>query len=243
MDLGDTGSERKGTPGPATSIYLWGAHRSELNTTARALAARLDPRFHWVEAASADSRAVEGPPRGELSVVCPARELVPKPGLPPEVLWTQLRPHGQRRAVAELQDFLRIPEPIQASVASLLGSDGPRPRVLVLANVDLVSEFDHYREKFVGDFIEFLNSHDISLLVTSTGRPLLERIDFEYSLTLSDSLPGRFAVPGAVCQWGDCTACFVKGFPPDELTCLAQLANSPRVSSVRGNSLAGFASH
>jgi len=243
MTSGSSDPNDPDPPSPATSVYLWGPDRPRLNGTARRLAARLDPRFHWVEASGPDAEPTNVTAPAELSVVCDPRDLVPAPAVPAEMLWTQLRPRGQRRAVEELRDFLRIPEPIQAAVASLLGPAGRAPRLLVLANVDRIAAFDHERPKFVGDFIEFLNSHAISLLVTSTGRPLLERIDFEYSLTTTDSLPEGFRAGGAVCQWGNCLDCLARCFPASELVCLARLTNGPLSTSGRGSSLAGFASH
>lgn len=216
-----------GQPGTVTSIYLWGSDRARLNATARILAARLDPEFHWVEAIPPDGAETGEPNAPSFSLAVGPKELVPSQGVSSERLWTYLKPRGQRRAAEDLQDFLRMPEPIQRAVASLLESKRSGPSVLVMANMDLVSPFDSDHPKFVGRFIEFLNSHDITLLVTATGRPLSERIEFEYSFTTSELLPERFRTDAAVCQWGDCTSCIVRLFPQGELVCISRLASDP----------------
>jgi hypothetical protein len=226
-----------------TSIYLWGSDRRRLNATARILAVRLDPEFHWVEAVETESDPVEGPIVPKFAVMCGPKELAPSSGISTERLWSYLKPRGQRRAGEELQDFLRMPEPIQRAVASMLESRKPGPRVLVLANLDLVSAIEDARPRFVGHFIEFLNSHDISLLVTATGRPLLERIEFEYSFTTSEALPERFRTDAAVCQWGDCSSCIVRLFPQGELVCLSGLAKDPTFATTSGPGSPRIASH
>jgi len=228
---------------PVTSIYLWGRDRSHLNTTARVLAARLDPKFSWIEAIPPETSRGEEASAERFTLTCGPGELTPMPGVSPERLWAYLKPRGQRRAAAELEEFLRMPEPIQRAISSLLSSERSGPRLLVIANVDLVSAVDLGRPRFVSGFIEFLNSHDISILVTATGRPQLERIEFEYSFTTSESLPQRFRTDAAVCQWGDCDACIVRLFPEGELVCISRLVEDPTSNPPRGRVPGWAASH
>jgi hypothetical protein len=230
-------------PSPlVTSVYLWGGDRGQLNATARVLARRLDPEYHWVEALEPVVARYDGPVGPRFEVKAGAQDLAVRPGVTSERLWAYLRPRGQHRAVEELRDFLRLPDPLQSAVVSLLDSKRSGPRVLVFANIDLVSALDRASRAFVGRMIEFLNSHDITLLVTAAGRPLLERVDFEYSLTLADSLPERFRTGAAVCQWGDCDTCLVRRFPRDELVCILSLAQTLGLGPAAGP-LVGVASH
>ena len=216
--------------GPVTSVYLWGRERRLVNSAARVLALQLDPRFRWVTAADgpfAGDPETDPVPGEEDSLVHPARDLVPKGGVAPELLWSYLRPNGQRQYGHALNEFLRLPDPIQEAVGALLSREPPR--VLVLANEDRVEVYDRAHQGLFGQFIEWLNSHEITLVVTSTGPPLLERIDFEYSITVPPDLPQGVRSALAVCQWGDCTNCIVKQFfPGGELQCAARAAATAR---------------
>jgi hypothetical protein len=231
------------TATPITSIYVWGSERATVNRAARRVARRLDPEFVWLEA-----DAARGPPRsdsdGHPAESFAPRELLPRPGVPEEVLWTYLRPWGQRCRARELQDFLRMPEPVQCATASLLEREGTR--VLVVANVDLLGSYDPDRRGFYGQFVEFLNSRGITLVVTSAARPQRERLEFEYSVTTPAELPERYRTTAPLCQWGDCNNCLVRSFFSEgELACSGQLAlQAFRTRAVEeGAQMPGFASH
>jgi len=218
---------------PITSIYFWGGERREVNYAARILSQQLDPQFRWVEAEIA-SDGEASPPIPEVGALAmPARKLVPSGGVRPELLWSFLRLHGQQRYGFDVNEFLRLPDAIQVAVGALLAR--APPRVLAIANVDLLEEFDATGTGFYGQFIEWLNSHEITLLVTATGEPLLERIDFEYSITLPSGVSDRRRPPLGVCQWGDCTNCLIRElFPSGEIFCLSSETLDSRVpASVR----------
>ncbi len=223
------------TPGSVvTSVYLWGDDRPKVNAAARLLAGRLDPRFRWVEAGEEiDSEADLPTPTGSGPLVCSPRELVPRRGIRPEAVWRVLRPNGQRAAGLELLQFLRLPDPLQVAVSALLGQEGPR--VLVVANIDRIEPFDRAHRGMFGQFLELLNRREITLIATTTGRPLLERIEFQYSVTIPTSLPRSVGATAAICQWGDCDSCFVQRFFSDnELVCISRLAMRARaVESLR----------
>jgi hypothetical protein len=144
--------------------------------------------------------------------------MVPTREVRPELLWSYLRPDRQRRYRFDVNEFLRLPEAIQLAVAALLSRE--TPRLLVVANVDLLDEFDPSGSGFYTQFIAWLNSHDITLMVTSTGEPLLEQIDFEYSVAASPKVGLRTAL--GICQWGDCSTCiFRECLAANELACAA----------------------
>lgn len=221
-----------------TSVYVWGSNRAEVNRTARRVAARLDPNYAWVQAEVA-SDEMASPPRA-LSI--PGPELVPRPAVAEQRLWTYLKAKGQQHVGRDLLDFVRLPEPLQVEVAGLL--DRAAPRVLAFGNVDLVPASPGSERCVNGRLIEFLNSHEITLVVSAVGKPLPERIDFDYSIATPEVLPRAARGVSAVCQWGDCHDCIVQRIlPPEEVVCVAQLVSwrstEPSADVRRG----GFASH
>lgn len=193
---------------PPTSIYLWGEERREVNFMARLLCREMDPQFRWVEADSAPGTGVAARPVDHQGLVLTAQKLVPNAGGRPELMWSFLRPHDQRRAGFDVNEFLRLPDPVQVAVGALLGRDSPR--VLAVADLDLFGEFDPIGTGLYGQFIEWLNSHEITLVATATGEPQLEGIDFEYSISVRRRGAGAQASSVAVCQWGDCPNCRVR---------------------------------
>lgn len=199
---------------PATSVYLWGNERREVNYLARVLGLRLDPQFRWVETKDSPTPPPASP--GKDQAFRPARLMVPTHEVRPELLWSYLRPDRSRRYRFDVNEFLRLPEAIQVAVAALLSRE--TPRLLVVANVDLLDEFDPSGSGFYAEFIAWLNGHDITLMVTSTGEPLLEQIDFEYSVAASPKVGLRTAL--GICQWGDCSTCiFRECIAANELAC------------------------
>lgn len=209
---------------PITSLYVWGEDRRSVNFAARLVCGGIDPQFRWVEAAPEPGEELEPSASSAPGLSRPPRDLLPSGGVRPELLWSFLRSNGQRGAGFDVSEFLRLPDPVQAAVGALL-SRSP-PRVLAVANVDILAEFDPAGSGFYGQFIEWLNSHEITLLVTSTGKPYLERIDFEYSVhvPLRD---GREPLPSVgFCQWGDCTNCLFRDrWTTDELRCAVRDAS------------------
>jgi hypothetical protein len=79
--------------------------------------------------------------------------------------------------------------------------------VLVIANLDHLGRYDPAGTEFYTQLIDWLNEHGITLLVTASGGPLLERLDFEYAVSVPKSTPSLATRTVAVCQRGDCNAC------------------------------------
>ena len=179
------GSPSPGTAGGSTSLYAWGTDRSRLTRAVRAVAARIDPHFEWVEALG--SPDVVSRPR---SVSLDDR---PRP---------TSRDLGRCTTMAE-------PALLPAPIARLLGR--PAPRVLVVANVDRLETAESAGPTGVGSLVEPLNWLGITRLATHHGRPAADRIDFAYSLAETSTLP-RLASKGSalVCQWGSCDRCVVR---------------------------------
>jgi hypothetical protein len=228
---------------PVTSMYVWGPNRSRVNAAARVVAERLDPGYQWLEVRVPEEPASEAAAGVAPHPVFEAEDLLPGRGVSAEWLWSYLKPQGQHRAASELEEFLRMPEAIQEAVRTLLDPAVARPRVLVVANADLVCRLDPKRKGVMAPFIEFLNSREISFVVTATGCPCRDRAAFEYSVTISESLPEQFRTTAAVCQWGDCDACLVPRFSREELVCSSRLWENLRRGSAKGACPVGWASH
>ncbi len=227
---------------PVTSIYVWGEARAPTNGIARRVAERLDPKFTWVEAES--SLELSAPTRagsdhgtfvspGSLSSESPVSE---------ERFWSYLRPKGQHAVGRDVLEFVRMPDVLQTAILSLLEREPPR--VLVLASLDRLLGGGMGAASRLGRYIEFLNAREVTLVAASTGRPGPERIDFDYSLTLPESLPADVRPLTAVCQWGECDRCVVENvFSPAEIVCIARLEPKRPVALGNGRWPAGFASH
>lgn len=212
-----------GRPGPTvTSFYVWGSDRTEVNAAARRIAARLDREYAWVEVsertnASESVRSETEPDRG----VARAEDL-PRTIVSEERLRSYVRPTDPHDPGRDLLEFLRLWDPVQEAITALLARTGPR--VLVLSNWDLQPAPPGGDHVSWGGLIEFLHRHGITLVATTGGRTLPDRIDFEYSIATSDVLPQQFQTIAAVCQWGNCDDCLVNQlFPRDEVVCLNRL--------------------
>lgn len=231
-------------PPPVTSLYVWGNERADVNHAARLLAQRLDPQHVWLEAHPGSTGATPTalPGADGSTRVDPPESLVPAAPISEVLLWTFLKPQGQRHFGRELRDYLQLPGPVQEAVARLKARSGPR--VLAVANVDLLEGFDSARRGLYGQFVEYLNAQEITLIVASTSRPQIERIDFEYSVTLTSSLPGPVQPGSPVCQWGDCSSCVVKWyFRSEEVACIGALRAQPPRAAPESFALTGFAAH
>ncbi len=208
----------------ATSVYVWGDDRRQVNAAARLVGARLAPGFLWVDASAPARDGPLAPFRsGNHRCVSP-KELVPNAGVLERTVRSYLRPaSGPLSLGRELQSYLRLPNALQEAVATLL--ERRAPRVLVVTNVDRLEAFDAREHGLLGQFVEFLNRHGISFVVASTSRPRPERIAFEYSVAIGSALPEPFRTEGPFCQWGACSAaCIVRGcFSPREFGCIGDL--------------------
>ena len=225
-----------------TSIYVWGNARAEVNSAARRVAARLDRNCAWVEATeSAAGPSSEGfPGGGGLSL--PGAELLPRPTVSEERLRSYVRPAGPRNFGRDLLEFLRMADPLQETVAALL--ERPPPRVLALGNWDLLPELLGPERRSWGGLLEFLKHNEVSLVASAAGRPLPERIHFDYSIATPEVLPGTVRGIAAVCQWGDCNDCVVnRFFPMDEVICVHRLGGAPPSDRANGMRANGLASH
>ncbi len=224
---------------PATSIYLWGSDRGRLNAAARKIARRLDPGYAWVEVDSGIPAEYGGATPAAVSV----KDVLPRPAPSATLFWSYLRSRGQQRATDDLREFLAMPDPIQSAVATLLVPEAERPRLLVIANADRVCSAQPRGPWILRPYIEFLASHEISVMVTFAGRPCHHRAEYEYSLTTSDSLPEKFRSDAAVCQWGDCATCLVRLCAPNELVCSSKLWATQTTGPTAPDRRVGFASH
>ncbi len=212
--------------GSVTSIFLWGDDRPSVNYDARALARELDPQFRWVEV-STEEYGKHVTAEGFDSFL--PSEFDPEAGRE-VLLWTYLIPDRRRRRF-DMNRFLQLPEPIQLAIGSMLSREPPR--LLAVANVDRLGAYDPAGTGFYAEFIDWLNDHEITLMVTSVGGPQLERIDFEYSVQAPppDS-SGRNPALG-ICHWGDCSNCiFRELYESGRMRCLsAQLRGPPPVEA------------
>jgi hypothetical protein len=207
--------------GPIASIYLWGQERRDVNYVARLLCRQIDPQYRWVEAVHSVLLGQDTSSPESDTTSPPGKHLVPSGAVRPDLLWTFLVPSGPRRSAFSVNEFLRLPEQIQTAVGAIL-SRAP-PRVLAIANVDLLEESDFAETGFYGQFIEWLNSHEITLVATATGEPLLERLDFEYFVAVPPRPAGDQRAALGVCQWGDCANCLIKQMSLDEVvTCASR---------------------
>ena len=208
-----------------TSVYVWGNEREEVNRVARRVAARIDPNYLWLRIADGATEDPAGPGARTAELPPPAFEFAARPKVSEERLWSYLKARGQREPGRELLEFVQWPEVLQESFASLVARDPPR--VLALGNSDLIpAPTNGERARIAARYIEFLNRHDVTLLVGHVGRPGPERIEFEYSIAAPGVLPNAVRGVGAVCQWGECSDCIVnRVFPPEEVVCISRLAS------------------
>ncbi len=218
--------------GRVTSAYLWGRSRPELTDAARRLAHRLDRRFGWVEVADGPLGRPSDPalPAGGFHIVAPAPELVPRTGDRATVRRERSGSRLPQDLAPERSELDRLPAPVARAFARLVARSAPR--LLLLSDLDRLDVFDASHQGLYGSFVDLLNRHGITLVTTTAGRPLAERAQFGYSLTLASSLPR--SVPGhwsLVCQWGDCGACLVRDLLPEkEAACTSKLAAVARFS-------------
>ena len=225
-----------------TSIYVWGSDRAEVNSAARRVAARLDRNYAWVQAAAPAEESFPEFPSGVKGRILPGTQLLPPPALSEERLWSYVRPSGPRQSGRDLLEFLRMSDPLQEAVAELL--ERPAPRVLALGNWDLLPDLPGQERRSWAGLIRFLKHNEISLIASAAGRPLPERIDFDYSIATPELLPSTVRGIAAVCQWGDCHDCVVnRFFPQDEVVCINRLAAGPACDRANGIRANGFASH
>ena len=227
---------------PVTSIYIWGGDRSPTDEVARLVAQRLDPTFTWIGTKHAPDRTGPSFPGEAREILVPAGTLASEPSISEERFWSYLRAKGQHTVGPDVLEFVRMPDVLQTAILSLLEREPPR--VLVLANLDRLLAGGTGAASLISRYIEFLNAREVTLVAASTGRPGPERIDFDYSLTLPDSLPADVRPRAAVCQWGECDRCVVENvFSGSEIVCISRL--EPRRPQALGNGrwTTGFASH
>lgn len=226
-----------------TSVYVWGHERSEVNSTARRVAARLDRNYEWVEALAPSEGTSASVPRGGPGLSLHRTELTPRPAVSEERLWSYVKPEGSGHFGRDLLEFLRMSDPLQEAVAGLL--ERPAPRVLALGNWDLLPDLPGADRRSWSGLIQFLKHNEVTLVAGAAGRALPERIDFEYSLATPDALPRSVRSIAAVCQWGDCRDCVVnRFFPTDEVICINRLTTGPpRFDAGNGIQANGLASH
>lgn len=199
----------------ATSIYLWGDDRPNVNYHARTLARELDPQFRWVEV-STEEYGKHVTAEGFDSFL--PSEFDPEAGRQ-VLLWTYLIPDRRRRKF-NMNRFLQLPEPIQLAIGSMLSREPPR--LLAVANVDRLGAYDPAGTGFYGQFIDWLNDHEITFMVTSTGEAQLERIDFEYSVNASPPDPTGRSLSVGTCHWGECSTCIFRGlYEAGRMRCVA----------------------
>jgi hypothetical protein len=210
-------------PDLVTSLYLWGPNRGEVNRLASGAAQGMDPRFAWVEVSAPE---VEEPPAdsAERAIVAPTRAFAPPPGVSANRMRACLRQNRQRRAVQELQNFLKMSEPIQQAIGRLLERDGPR--VLVVANLERLRGFFCEEEEGPHPFVQWLNAREITLVASSTGGPLREGVHFDYLATRPGAARTAPRSPVvAICQRGDPDSSFLQRiFRPHEVVCLSGLS-------------------
>jgi len=187
---------------PATSIYVAGEDRRSVNFSARILARELDPQFRWVEVAPPPEDAS---PNESATDSFPPYEFAPAEAVRSSILEQYLIPDKTRRRAFDVNRFRRLPEPVQTAIGAMLSREPPR--VLVIANLDHLGRYDPAGTEFYTQLIDWLNEHRITLLVTAAGGPLLERLDFEYAVSVPKSTPSFSTRCVAVCQRGDCDAC------------------------------------
>ena len=226
-----------------TSIYLWGDERSEVNSAARRVAYRLDRNYEWVQAVESSEGPSSRNAGGGRDLSLSRTELLPRPIVSEERLWSYVKPEGPRTFGRDLLDFLRMSDPLQEAVAGLL--ERPAPRVLALGNWDLLPDLPGADRRSWSGLIRFLKRNEITLIASAPGRPLPERIDFDYSMATPDALPRTVRGIATVCQWGNCRDCVVNRFlPTDEVICINRLTSGPpRFDGVNGTRTNGLASH
>lgn len=192
-------------PAPATSIYVWGEDRRSVNFSARVLARELDPQFRWVEVAPPPEDAT---PEQSATDTFPPYELAPAEAIRSSILEQYLIPDKARRHAFDVNRFRRLPEPVQMAIGAMLSREPPR--VLVVANLDHLGRYDPAGTEFYTQLIDWLNEHKITLLVTAAGGPLLERLDFDYSVKVPKPGPSPRSRTLATCLWGDCDSCVLR---------------------------------
>jgi hypothetical protein len=214
-----------------SSLYLWGPVREKVNQLASRAAQGIDRHFAWVEVSDSQSEewATSAPGRG---IAAPTRAFTPPRGVSADRMWTVLRETRQRRAVQELDSFLKMSEPIQQAIGQLLERDGPR--VLAIANLERLREFFCAEEAGPHPFIQWLKAREITLVASSTGEPLPEGGHFDYLVTQPVATRVVVRPPVvAICQRGDPDPSFLQQvFRPHGVVCLAGLSPSARASPI-----------
>jgi hypothetical protein len=222
---GGPAPEAPRAPGSATSVYVWGEFRDEVNRLASRAAGRIDPSFAWVEVSDPESGGFSLS-AAERAITAPTPAFAPPPEVSADRMRTYLGQDGEPRAAQELQSFLRMSEPIQQAIGGLLERDSPR--VLVVANLERLREFFCAEEAGPHPFIAWLNDREITLVASSTGGPLREGVHFDYLVTqpgATRTVPRPPVV--AICQRGDANASFLQRvFRPHEIVCLSGLSPS-----------------
>lgn len=184
---GSTSSASRAGLGPRAT-FLYGAPRTSLNRVAYALARATDPDPTWVDLREGEV-PLDPPGPVELGWI-PAERLFfveksdarPQDALANMGLWTVVRSDEPRAVIAEISDFLRLPDPIQAVVGQLTPRD--EPPVLVVANTDRVRE--HYPRDVGGvrPIVETLLRRGAVPIFAGTPPPGAGRFAFDVVLEL-----------------------------------------------------------
>lgn len=181
------------------AYYVWGASRRSANTFAHALAAHLDREFLWWSVREpgapttddAERAAALLPRERALDPVTP-EDLVPDDAISNLASWTATRgPRAESPAeVAELLDFLRLPQSVR-SVAQGLATDGA-PRCLAIANADRVRALYPGEPEGLRRYCRALTTRGIAVVVTSGAPPNPGRFGFDVVLRLENFPAGAW---------------------------------------------------
>ena len=176
---------------------FWGADRLATTLAAFSLARRVGPSFVWLDitdpSGPEDSfESMLGPmvdSSRRYSTHTPA-DLQPETAAANAAAWNLIRPDEPKEVVANLFDFLRLPQTVQSIASQLQPVNGPA--VLFVTNTDRIAEFYPQELESTRGLVDVFARQTIKLIVAYSGPERTDRFAFDYVYRID---------PGPDAQW------------------------------------------
>ena len=188
-----------------TSVFFYGPPGALLDWVAWAFVSSAPGGYRWTDIrAPGDTLDPAGPlargvvPEGRLGVGDP-RELAPDHAAANAAITAGIVPGESHPQLERLSDFLRLPEPTRAFLASRPSSSSPL--VLVLSNGHRL--LPHYTEESVRSALRVLSGHGIAILNVFPEVPSEARFIFDNVWHLSGSDPHAWRRTRLMVEKGD----------------------------------------
>jgi len=196
-----------GALGQPCSIYVYGDCRPVVNGVAFAMADMLDLAPLWLEVRDPQDGHDE-PTAGSAGWIPPDRlflsdsgsGLEPNDAIANFALWNIVRSDEPGEVLADLTDFLRLPQMIQEVIGHATSESSPR--AIVVANVERVQHLFPQEPGSLRRFLRSILNHSVSLVVAHTGPPGEQRSVFSAVFRVHASTLSAWKVGTLECEKG-----------------------------------------